>query len=71
MTDNILDKIYKILVFLSVIMTVIFIVFIIGHGSMLIYERIKEPDKSKERWRQIEEKFNLVPADESTFYLHL
>lgn len=52
------DKTYRFLIILSVIFGIILGVFVIGHTSMLIYERIKYPEKSKARWHLIEEKLD-------------
>jgi len=70
MGDRYFDKTYKVLITLSFIFGIIFAIFVIGHTSMLIYERIKHPEKSKERWLQIEQKFNQKPVTKSTVYYY-
>lgn len=62
MADKCYDKTYRFLIILSIIFGIIFGVFVLGHTGMLIYERIKYPEKSKERWEQIEQNFNQKPS---------
>jgi len=70
MADKCYDKTYRFLVILSIIFSIIFGVFVLGHTGMLIYERVKYPEKSKERWRQIEQKFNRPLSSSADTYLY-
>lgn len=70
MADKCYDKTYRFLIILSIIFGIIFGVFVLGHTGMLIYERIKYPEKSKERWHQIERKFESKPKVESGVYYY-
>jgi tellurite resistance protein TehA-like permease len=69
MADKCYDKTYRFLTILSIIFGIIFGVFVLGHTGMLIYERIKYPEKSKERWNQIEQNFNRKPSSRADTYL--
>lgn len=70
MANKCYDKTYRFLITVDIIFGIIFGVFVLGHTGMLIYERIKHPEKSKERWNQIEQKFNRQPSSRADTYLY-
>lgn len=62
MAKQLLDKIYRYLLIVVMIMGILFGVFLVGHAGYLIYEYLKDPQKSKERWEKIEQKFRSHPV---------
>lgn len=61
MAKQILDKIYRFLLIIVMVMSILFGIFLVGHAGYLIYEYLKDPKKSKERWEKIEQKFHSHP----------
>lgn len=57
MAKDILDRIYKWLVTICIVLSVIITIFLFGHGTLLLYEYVfKRPDSDK-RWKELHEKF--------------
>ena len=69
MAKSLLDKVYKVLIIISIVLGFTFAVFIAGHAGYLIYEYLKYPDKSKDRWHQIDQKFQREYKPKATAYL--
>jgi hypothetical protein len=68
MAKSLLDKVYRVLIIISIILGITFGVFVVGHTGYLMYEYLAHPEKSKERWHQIEHKFQREPKQKATAY---